>query len=147
MKFFILTLLAFLTSLTYANTFQNAETIENVEGVTLELFDEYVPLIPDSTHFIENQKSLWKRIGDGFEIMDVNDKRVKKYINWYQSRPDYVERMIERSSRYLYYVVEEVEKRNMPMEIALLQMIESAYNPIAKSRQKAVGVWQFIPST
>ena len=147
MKFFILTLLAFLTSLTYANTFQNAETIENVEGVTLELFDEYVPLIPDSTHFIENQKSLWKRIGDGFEIRDVHDKRVKKYINWYQSRPDYVERMIERSSRYLYYVVEEVEKRNMPMEIALLPMIESAYNPIAKSRQKAVGVWQFIPST
>ncbi|MGA1443402.1 MAG: transglycosylase SLT domain-containing protein, partial [Methylophilaceae bacterium] len=48
---------------------------------------------------------------------------------------------------YLYYVVEEVEKRNMPMEIALLPMIESAYNPIANSRQKAVGVWQFIPST
>ena len=147
MKFFVLTLLAFLTSLTYANTLQNVETIENVEGVTLELFDDNVPLIPDSTHFLENQRSLWKRIGDGFEIKDVNDKRVKKYINWYQSRPDYVERMIERSSRYLYYVVEEVEKRNMPMEIALLPMIESAYNPIANSRQKAVGVWQFIPST
>ena len=147
MKFFVLTLLAFLTSLTNANTLQNVETIENVEGVTLELFDDNVPLFPDSTHALENQRSLWKRIGDGFEIKDVNDKRVKKYINWYQSRPDYVERMIERSSRYLYYVVEEVEKRNMPMEIALLPMIESAYNPIANSRQKAVGVWQFIPST
>src|SRR5210317_2609399 len=147
MKFFLLTLLAFLTSLTYANTIQNVETIEIVEVVTLELFHDNVPLIPDSTHFLENQRSLWKRIGDGFEIKDVNDKRVKKYINWYQSRPDYVERMIERSSRYLYYVVEEVEKRNMPMEIALLPMIESAYNPIANSRQKAVGVWQFIPST
>ena len=118
MKFFLLTLLAFLTSLTYANTPQNIETIENVEGVTLELFDDNIPLIPDSTHFLENQRSLWKRINDGFEIKDVNDKRVKKYINWYQSRPDYVERMIE-----------------------------SAYNPIANSRQKAVGVWQFIPST
>jgi len=147
MKFFLLTLLAFLTSLTYANTIQNAENIENVEGVTLELFDEHVPLIPDSSHMLENQRSLWNRVADGFEIKDVNDKRVKKYINWYQSRPDYVERMIERSSRYLYYVVEEVEKRNMPMEIALLPMIESAYNPIANSRQKAVGVWQFIPST
>ena len=109
MKFFLLTLLAFLTSLTYANTLQNIGTIENVEGVTLELFDDNVPLIPDSTHFLENQRSLWKRISEGFEIKDVNDKRVKKYINWYQSRPDYVERMIERSSRYLYYVVEEVE--------------------------------------
>ena len=49
--------------------------------------------------------------------------------------------------RYIYYVVQEVEKRNMPMEIALLPIIESAYNPIARSNMKAVGLWQFIPST
>jgi len=73
MKFFLLTLLAFLTSLTYANTLQDAETIENVEGVTLELFDDHVPLIPDSSHMLENQRSLWNRIADGFEIKDVND--------------------------------------------------------------------------
>ena len=146
MKFFVLTL-AFLTNLVFANTLNFTETIENVEGVTLELFDDNVPLIQDSTHFLENQKSLWERIQNGFAINDINNKQIKSYIKWYQSRPEYVERMIERSSRYLYHVVEEVEKRDMPMEIALLPMIESAYNPIAKSRQKAVGVWQFIPST
>ena len=146
MKFFVLTL-AFLTNLVFANTLNFTETIENVEGVTLELFDDNVPLIQDSTHFLENQRSLWERIQNGFAINDINNKQIKSYIKWYQSRPEYVERMIERSSRYLYYVVEEVEKRDMPMEIALLPMIESAYNPIAKSRQKAVGVWQFIPST
>ena len=55
--------------------------------------------------------------------------------------------MVERSRRYLYYIVVEVEKRNMPMEIALLPMIESAYNPMAYSRSRASGIWQFIPST
>ena len=53
-------------------------------------------------------------------IKDIDNRRVKNYVKWYQSRPEYVERMIERSSRYLFHVVEEVEKRNMPMEIALL---------------------------
>ncbi|MEY4649860.1 MAG: hypothetical protein RL191_1028 [Pseudomonadota bacterium] len=61
--------------------------------------------------------------------------------------PEYIERMMDRSQKYLFYVVGEVEKRGMPSEIALLPMIESAYNPIANSRSKAVGIWQFIPST
>ena len=61
--------------------------------------------------------------------------------------PDYVARMIERSSHFLYHVVEEVERRRMPTEIALLPMIESAYNPSAYSRSHASGMWQFIPST
>ncbi len=55
--------------------------------------------------------------------------------------------MVERSRRYLYFIVVEIEKRNMPMEIALLPMIESAYNPMAYSRSRASGIWQFIPST
>ena len=66
---------------------------------------------------------------------------------WYAARPDYVARMVERSRRYLYYIVGEVQKRGMPTEIALLPMIESAYNPMAYSRSRASGIWQFIPST
>ena len=61
--------------------------------------------------------------------------------------PDYVARMVERGSHFLYHVVEEVEQRKMPTEIALLPMIESAYNPQAYSRAHASGMWQFIPST
>ena len=72
---------------------------------------------------------------------------VREWEHWYSSRPDYVARMIDRSSRFLFHIVEEVEKRNMPMEIALLPMIESAYNPVAYSRAHASGIWQFIPST
>ena len=72
---------------------------------------------------------------------------MREWEHWYSSRPDYVARMIDRSSRFLFHIVEEVEKRNMPMEIALLPMIESAYNPVAYSRAHASGIWQFIPST
>jgi membrane-bound lytic murein transglycosylase D len=72
---------------------------------------------------------------------------VREWEHWYSSRPDYVERMIGRSGHFLFHIVEQVEKRGMPMEIALLPMIESAYNPVAYSRAHASGMWQFMPLT
>jgi membrane-bound lytic murein transglycosylase D len=92
-------------------------------------------------------KSLWPRITGGFAMAPMDNDLVREWENWYASRPDYVERMINRSSHFLFHIVEQVEKRGMPMEIALLPMIESAYNPIAYSRSHASGIWQFIPST
>ena len=94
-----------------------------------------------------SSKSLWPRITRGFALSPMENDLVRQWENWYASRPDYVARMIARSSRYLFHIVEEVEKRNMPMEIALLPMIESAYNPVAYSKAHASGIWQFIPST
>ena len=105
---------------------------------------------PNKTQNLQSNKAeinLWQRIFSRFEIKDENNLRSKKYEDWYSARPEYVERMMDRSQKYLFYVVGEVEKRDMPSEIALLPMIESAYNPIANSRSKAVGIWQFIPST
>ena len=92
-------------------------------------------------------KSLWPRITRGFVMPPMDNELVREWENWYASRPDYVARMIDRSSHFLFHIVEEVEKRNMPLEIALLPMIESAYNPVAYSRSHASGIWQFIPST
>ncbi len=91
--------------------------------------------------------SLWKRIRAGFALPVLESPLVARHEAWYLNRPDYVQRMIERSRLYLYFIVDEVEKRRMPMEIALLPMIESAYNPSAYSRAHAAGIWQFIPST
>ena len=91
--------------------------------------------------------SIWPRINNGYKMKERPSRRIRNFEKWYSKRPEYVQRMLERSEKYLFYVVGEVEKRNMPMEIALLPMIESAYNPIATSRQKAAGMWQFIPST
>jgi membrane-bound lytic murein transglycosylase D len=90
---------------------------------------------------------LWDRIRDGFEFEDSNSPLVIKHVRWYADRPDYVDRMMSRSSRYLFYIVEEVERRKMPMELALLPFIESAFNPEAFSRAKASGMWQFMPAT
>ena len=104
-----------------------------VTNATLQLRSEY--------------GDLWERIRQGFTLHDLDTPLVKTAEEWYEARPDYVARMIERSRRYLYYIVAEVERRNMPMEIALLPMIESAYNPMALSRSRASGIWQFIPST
>ena len=93
------------------------------------------------------EQSLWARLRSRFALEELNSPLVKDWENWYSSRPDYMSRMIARGERYLFHVVDEVEKRGMPAEIALLPMIESAYNPSAYSRAHASGMWQFIPST
>ncbi len=90
---------------------------------------------------------LWQRIKDGYDMPDSTSPLVTNHEDWYRSRPDYIKRMVERSQKYLFHIVEEVEKRGMPTEIALLPMIESAYNPQAYSVGSASGIWQFIPST
>lgn len=97
--------------------------------------------------FGSESTDLWERIRSGFALSDLNSPLVREHEAWYANRPDYVRRMVERSQRYLFHIVEEVEKRGMPSEIALLPMIESAYNPKAYSTSHASGIWQFIPST
>ncbi len=90
---------------------------------------------------------LWQRIRNGFGLPDMASPLVRAQEKWFANRPDYIARTVARSSRYLYYIVQEVEKRGMPSEIALLPIVESAYNPVAYSRAHASGIWQFIPST
>ena len=90
---------------------------------------------------------LWERIVAGYGMPDIEGPLVEKWEQWYSSRPDYMARMVERSRRYLYHIVSEVTVRNMPTEIALLPMIESAYNPTAISVARAAGIWQFMPAT
>jgi membrane-bound lytic murein transglycosylase D len=91
--------------------------------------------------------SLWQRVRDGFMLPDFDGPLVQKWEKWYASRPDYLNRIADRARDYLYYVVSQVEKRGMPTEIALLPIVESAYNPMAYSKSGAAGLWQFIPST
>lgn len=90
---------------------------------------------------------VWVRMRKGFSMPDLDNPLVRSTEQWYASRPDYIERMTERANRYLYYIVEEVQARNMPLELALLPFIESAFNPEATSRAKASGMWQFMPRT
>jgi membrane-bound lytic murein transglycosylase D len=90
---------------------------------------------------------LWDRIRRGYAMPDLESDLVRDREQWYSSRPDYLYRMTERSKKYLFHIVEELELRNMPTELALLPFIESAFNPQAVSVAKAAGMWQFMPAT
>lgn len=107
----------------------------------------YLPDQAASEKDASSDDDLRQRIIDGYGMPNLDSGYTSTHESFYANRPDYVKRMIERSQKYLYHIVVEVEKRGMPSEIALLPMIESGYNPQAYSRSKASGIWQFIPST
>ncbi len=92
-------------------------------------------------------KDIWERIRNGYAMPDLDNDLVHDREQWYASRPDYIFRMTERSKKYLFYIVEELELRGMPTELALLPFVESAFNPQAVSGAKAAGMWQFMPAT
>ena len=101
------------------------------------------PVAPEK----KNYSNLWDRIRAGFKLPGMEGPYVERQEQWFVNNPDYMERMLQRANLYLFYIVEAVEKRGIPMEIALLPAIESAYQPHAYSRARASGLWQFIPST
>ena len=90
---------------------------------------------------------LWDRIRRGFDMPDLEGDLAQDRTEWYAARPDYFFRMTERSRKYLFHIVEELERRDMPTELALLPFVESAFNPNAVSSAKAAGMWQFMPAT
>lgn len=90
---------------------------------------------------------LWERIRRGFSMPDLNTDLVTDRQIYYINRPGALRQIFTRGQRYLYYIVEELERRGMPTELALLPMVESAFNPMALSSAQASGLWQFIPST
>ncbi|MCK9533508.1 MAG: LysM peptidoglycan-binding domain-containing protein [Pseudomonas sp.] len=98
---------------------------------------------------IGQEADIWQRVRQGFKLQSYLDSnpRVDHQRLWFASRSKTIETISERSSPYMFYIVESLEARNMPLELALLPMIESGYNPLAYSSSHASGLWQFIPST
>jgi len=92
-------------------------------------------------------EDLFDRIRAGFALDDVDEHAVDVQLNWYAANPEYLERAFARAELYLYHIVSEIEARGMPLEIALLPVVESAFEPYAYSRARASGLWQFIPGT
>ena len=90
---------------------------------------------------------VWQRIREGHALPDLKSPLVAHWQAWYLNRQQLLKAMFERSRRYVYHVVDELEKRGMPTELAFLPMVESGYNPMALSSAQASGLWQFIPST
>lgn len=90
---------------------------------------------------------LWQRLRAGMDLPEMNNDLVARNEQWFANRPKYMSATLQRARLYLFHIVDEVDKRHMPMEIALLPMIESSYNPQAESPSDATGIWQFLPST
>jgi membrane-bound lytic murein transglycosylase D len=96
---------------------------------------------------VEPPRDIWERIRRQFAMPLLKSPLVDRQINWYLSRPVILKGILQRSRRYLYHVVSELERRNLPAELALLPMVESGYSPHALSSAQASGLWQFIPET
>ena len=105
-----------------------------------------VPFGPDHTPAADFA-NVFDRIRIGYQLPDVENKLIDQQVRHYASKPDFLDRTFERAERYLYYVARELEARQMPLELAMLPVIESAYNPYAYSRARAAGIWQFIAPT
>ena len=89
----------------------------------------------------------WERIRNGFDFPEVEDSLIEEQLNWFKRHPKYMQRVVERARPYLHYIIETVEAAGLPAEIALLPIVESAFQPFAYSHGRAAGIWQFIPST
>ncbi len=90
---------------------------------------------------------IWDRIRAGYQLDRSTNKRVEQQLKWYAKHPQYINRVAKRGERYLYHIVESVEAKGLPMELALLPVVESAFDPFAYSHGRASGIWQFIPGT
>ncbi|MDR1888271.1 MAG: LysM peptidoglycan-binding domain-containing protein [Zoogloeaceae bacterium] len=141
--FFLLSASAALPGLVSA-----AESVDADAALPVVVEEVPPPLrIPQVIDLTAPTTDLWARIRNGFAMPPLNDEIVLRQQQYYQSHPEYLRRMVERSRLYLHHIVDELEQRGMPTELALLPMVESAYNPIAQSPAQASGLWQFIPST
>jgi membrane-bound lytic murein transglycosylase D len=98
-------------------------------------------------HNGEDYDDLFDRMRAGFALDEVQETAIDVQLAWFEHNPDYLERVFQRAQRYMYHIITEVEARGMPLEFALLPVVESAYEPFAYSRSRAAGLWQFIPDT
>ena len=91
--------------------------------------------------------NIWDRIRAGFGLPDVDNARIDRELDWYARHQEYLDRVVERAQPYMHYIVDQLDANNIPLEIALLPIVESAFQPFAYSHGRASGIWQFIPST
>ncbi|HNH23626.1 MAG TPA: LysM peptidoglycan-binding domain-containing protein, partial [Accumulibacter sp.] len=129
-----------------ADNDRDANLKVGIDGA-LPVIELATPQLPETIDLTTEPEELFQRIRQGFAMPNLSNSLVLHHQQYYQNRPDALRRMVERSSRYLHHIVEELDKRGMPMELALLPMVESAYNPTAYSRSRASGLWQFVPAT
>lgn len=106
-------------------------------------FEEYGDIDFELSDYVD----LWDRMRASYAIPEQNHARIDKYIEWYQKHPGYLDRVASRGAPYLFYIIEQFENAELPLELALLPIVESAFDPFAYSHGRASGMWQFVPGT
>lgn len=115
-----------------------SSSLDNIE------FNEFEKLYLVS----EPSQSIWPRVRTGFQLPDdIQHETLQDEVDWFAKHPSYIRRVLQRADPFIFYILEETEKRNLPTELVLLPIVESAYLPFAYSHGRAAGIWQFIPST
>ena len=127
---------------------QQDSSWEEAYGETQELQQNELPVVAAQEPVFSAPVDLWQRIRQGYGILNtpLHTKTVRQ-LDWFTRHPEYIARVVDRAQPYLYHIVEQVEQRKMPLEIALLPVVESAFQPLAYSSGHAAGLWQFIPGT
>ncbi|MEA5444573.1 LysM peptidoglycan-binding domain-containing protein [Gammaproteobacteria bacterium AB-CW1] len=107
-----------------------------------------------ATHLVEAESEqdsepadVWERMRRGFAMEERQHPRIEPQIRWHERHPGYLDRVARRAEPFLTHILDEIEERGLPMEMALVPIVESAYDPFAYSHGRAAGMWQFIPST
>lgn len=119
---------------------------EAVAQIQLDTAEENTAIVAQA-EIAPAHVDLWARLRSGYALPEMSHKRITQETNWYARHPNYLDRVAERATPYLYYIVDEAERRGIPAEIALLPIVESAFKPFAYSHGRAAGIWQFIPGT
>lgn len=122
----------------FTSTIQPDTVVSQQIEKNLETSSSSTPTLPEN---------LWQRLFSLYQLPVIDNKRIQAEINWYSKHPDYIQRVQKNATPYLFHIVNEIEKRGIPGELALLPIVESAYRPFAYSHGRAAGLWQFIPST
>ena len=143
-----------LLSLTLISACSHQALIPNANPTKARVINPVVPILDQwqgeqqLINRAPNEQNLWQRIINAYGFdQSINNPRVQAQLNWYKKHQGYMDRMASRAQRYMFYIAEQIDVRDIPGELALLPIVESAFDPFAYSHGRASGVWQFIPST
>jgi len=137
-------------SLLHEPTLINIETRSAIPDPAFRLAQSsevFVTLQQEAIEALEIQSNAWYRLQMGMSLPEIDNKRISAQLNWYLKHRGYLQRVMRRAAPILPFVLDELEKKNMPTELALLPVVESAYQAFAYSHGRASGLWQIIPST
>jgi membrane-bound lytic murein transglycosylase D len=141
-------------SLTLVSACSHQPLVQDTKPIELRVANPVVPVLDQwqplksSIDATDDNADLWQRIIKSYGFnQNIDNPRVRSQLNWYKRHQGYMDRMATRAQRYMYYIAEQIDVRDIPGELALLPIVESAFDPFAYSHGRASGVWQFIPST